>query len=838
MAINKLLWQGKWIWSADGASLGLNTYVQFRKTFDVKNIPNEVIADISADSKYMLYVNGRFVCRGIPLCDPLYQYYDQIDIAPYLKPGKNAIAVLVHYYGVGTSKYQHSGRPGLLFEAQVGKKIIASDAGWKVHVDEAYTRNVPRICASNMLHGFQEHFDARKDVLGWQNEDFNDSKWAKAIVLEWLGNDNPPFEPWMSLLPRDIPHYFEEERPAENIYRIGEIVDAPLGEDNDLSAKIFAEPMGKLDSSFIENPDAMISWDNDYAVITQDAKNPSACPSVVIDFGKEVTGMLKIDVEGPEGSIVDIGLAELTTKDGINQHWGHLIGMGVAHRYVLRDGRQTFEIFGRFGFKFAQLTFRNLSAPLKLHRVSVNFGSYDVGERGKFECNDALLNEIWKTGAYTIQCCMYDAWEDCPGREQRQWLGDARVEGMINYACFGDLALTRKILIQTGQSQRSDGMTMMFYPGCMGLINTSIVDYNFQWIMTIDEFYLYSGDEELVRELYPKVILSMDWWEKRINTDGLLENVPSHIYLDNSVPELDKKGIVTMLNCFYFGTLRAAAKMAHLHGDLRNMRKWSEIADRLAKAINDKLFDTQAGVYADSYHDGALSERRSQHANLLPLLYNIVPSGRASSVWEHVINEDHLCRTKRDQEAGKTVAAAQPFFSYFLFEMIAKRGHFDRILELSRRLWKQMIDAGHGTLWEQWQDAREYVDDPGTQLSMCHAWAGTPTYHMSSDILGVRPTSPGFATFDIRPHTVDLTYAKGVYPSVKGDIEVSWKSSEKSFDIEFTVPEESIARVVLPVCNPTKVLFNGRETSTYSVGNGEIEFDNLEPGEYAIKIKR
>jgi hypothetical protein len=43
-------------------------------------------------------------------------------------------------------------------------------------------------------------------------------------------------------------------------------------------------------------------------------------------------------------------------------------------------------------------------------------------------------------------------------------------------------------------------------------------------------------------------------------------------------------------------------------------------------------------------------------------------------------------------------------------------------------------------------------------------------------VLGVQPTSPGFATFTVKPHTETLTSASGTVPTPRGDISVSWKS--------------------------------------------------------------
>ena len=62
---------------------------------------------------------------------------------------------------------------------------------------------------------------------------------------------------------------------------------------------------------------------------------------------------------------------------------------------------------------------------------------------------------------------MHDGWEDCPSREQRQWLGDATVEFLVGQAAFGPSvnALNRQFLHHAAESQRPDGLTQMFAPG-------------------------------------------------------------------------------------------------------------------------------------------------------------------------------------------------------------------------------------------------------------------------------------------------------------------------------------------------------------------------------------
>src|SRR3954453_23447949 len=70
-----------------------------RRPFDLGAVPAEAPARIPADSRYVLWVNGREVGRGPARSQPYRQRFDGYDLAPYLEPGTNVVSVLVTYLG-------------------------------------------------------------------------------------------------------------------------------------------------------------------------------------------------------------------------------------------------------------------------------------------------------------------------------------------------------------------------------------------------------------------------------------------------------------------------------------------------------------------------------------------------------------------------------------------------------------------------------------------------------------------------------------------------------------------------------------------------------------------
>ena len=99
-----------WIWSPswgkeDEEIPGL---LYFRKEIELGDLPVEGTLNISADTRYKLYVNGTLVAVGPCKGDRQVWYFDTVDIAPYLKKGKNIIAVSVLRYPVNPAMGNHS----------------------------------------------------------------------------------------------------------------------------------------------------------------------------------------------------------------------------------------------------------------------------------------------------------------------------------------------------------------------------------------------------------------------------------------------------------------------------------------------------------------------------------------------------------------------------------------------------------------------------------------------------------------------------------------------------------------------------------------------------------
>lgn len=87
--IPPILKEASWIWPFPSNYLDIvNSYALFRETFDLSSVPEKAIMYITADQKYRLYVNGKYICNGPARGFQKSWPYDEVDIAPYLKKAK------------------------------------------------------------------------------------------------------------------------------------------------------------------------------------------------------------------------------------------------------------------------------------------------------------------------------------------------------------------------------------------------------------------------------------------------------------------------------------------------------------------------------------------------------------------------------------------------------------------------------------------------------------------------------------------------------------------------------------------------------------------------------
>ena len=170
-------WSGSWIWT-DAILPERNAFVRFRRRVPYSG--GLARLRITADSRYVLYVNGEWVGQGPARAWPAHWLYDEYDLSPYFHPGENLLAVLVQRLGEGNFQYVWAGdHPGLLAQVDLDGQAIVTDGTWRASPAESFVAAVPRI---SVQEGFEEQHDARR-ADDWQSPGYTDDQWPAATPL-------------------------------------------------------------------------------------------------------------------------------------------------------------------------------------------------------------------------------------------------------------------------------------------------------------------------------------------------------------------------------------------------------------------------------------------------------------------------------------------------------------------------------------------------------------------------------------------------------------------------------------------------------------------------------
>ena len=441
-------WNAKWIWDTENLT-EKNVWMCFRKKVDLDRLPEVLIADISADSKYWLYVNGVNVVfegnvkRGRSENSG---YYDSIDIAPFLRRGENSICALVWYWDDETSySYNSSGQGGFIFEAIGDGVSIVSDKSWKVKRNSAYVDSC-LYPPNYRLAEYSVYFDAREDMGDWTAVDFDVSGWENATEYA-IGGEGV----YGKLYPRGIPFLkdyglkdYENSKDYEN-YTV---------------KKLFGERI-----------------------------------TVDIPYNAQLTPYLKV--------IASAGKKiRITTENTISG--------AVSSTYITKEGEQEFESLGWFNGE--HITYK-IPKGVTVVSLKYRETGYDTTFCGDFRCDDEFMNSLWQKSLRTLYVTMRDNFMDCPDRERAQWWGDATSEMIMTmYSMDSNSYLLYQKGVDAMLSHVDDTKVLQTVVPISGDYFELPVQ-QLAGIVGFLTYYEYTGDKAFVEKVYNASLDYLKLWE-------------------------------------------------------------------------------------------------------------------------------------------------------------------------------------------------------------------------------------------------------------------------------------------------------------------------------------
>ncbi|MGY6023527.1 alpha-L-rhamnosidase-related protein [Streptomyces spinosirectus] len=621
-----------------------------------------------------------------------------------------------------------------------------------------------------------------------------------------------------------------------------------------------------------------------------------APPSVTVDFGKVVVGYPRIRFTSASGNSPGVRLAFSETLQFLTERSDFTrsdqsggAGQGTDqfavpaqgadwtdHKGFQTDGKVYAD--GLHGFRYLRLTLDALAADapaaqpwgtVEIDSVSLDFTAY-VGTpgtyRGWFLCSDDDLNRYWYGAAYTNELVTdtfrqddvdpRNAWtaslegklvlHDGAKRDRDPYVGDLAVSARTLYLTHDDTAAAaRNVLADLADHQRADGWIP---PASISSYALPLFDYPLWWVTCSWDYVLYTGDRTYATRYYPNLVKVLDTWYPSVTDEtGLLSKGLNNTGGYGDYAFLGRTGRVTYYNALYVQALSDAARLARWLGHDGDAARWSQRAEAVSSAINTHLWDEAAGAYLDSA-TGAV--RHAQDGNALAITAGVAGAGRSGSALAHL---DATTRRPYGNAFmdNDTIfgGASQRVYAFTSYPEIVARfmaGRADSALDQIRRTYGWMDGHDPGiTDWEGVGPGGTLYEDAYT--SMAHGWSTGVLPALTHELLGARPTSPGYATWEVRPNPGDVAWVQGQLPTPQGALRVAWQNSGSTFRLDVDVPRGTRATLSLPgdghrltVRSRGRVVWDGRRAPAGRAGivGGRVTIPDLVAGTYGFTARR
>ncbi len=342
-----------------------------RRAFKLEQVPVRAVVYATAHGAYELHLNGQRV--GDEYFAPGFTNYEKralfrtYDVTKLLKTGDNALGAILgdgwfrgnlsilgqNRYGSKTRLYAQLH----MFFANGDRGVLVTDGEWKAGFGP--------ILESDMQAG--ETYDARREIKGWNEAGFDDSKWFK---------------------PETVVSF------AETTKLIAAHAGPPVRAQSEIKPIAISEPKPGL---------------------------------YVFNMGQNFAGWARLKVQAKAGTVITMRFGEMLNPDN-TVYRENLRSARAIDTYVCKGaGLETWEPhFTYHGFQYVEV--EGLPQKPTTDAITGIVVHSDLEQTGKFECSNPLFNKIWSNVLWGQKSNYFDIPTDCPQRDERLgWTGDTQV---------------------------------------------------------------------------------------------------------------------------------------------------------------------------------------------------------------------------------------------------------------------------------------------------------------------------------------------------------------------------------------------------------------------------
>jgi len=530
----------------------------------------------------------------------------------------------------------------------------------------------------------------------------------------------------------------------------------------------------------------------------------------VFDLGQNMVGVARLRVRAARGTKITLRFGEMLNEDG-TIYTENLRSARCTDTYVTRGtGWETWQPrFTFHGFRYVELT--GLRRCPRTRTITGVVLHTEMEATGHFSTSHPQINQLQSNIRWGQRGNFLEIPTDCPQRDERLgWTGDAQVFVTTASGNYHVAGFFRKWMRDVTDGQLPSGAYPDVAPNILQYLYPNRPGGNAAWadagVICPWVIYQQYGDERILRDNFSGMLKWIAYQEKTA-TDYIR---PETAFGDWLAPDAVRSNWgatpCDLIGTAYFAyTTRLTAKIGRILGYQREAKQLDALERKIVKAFN-RQYVTQAGRIAGD----------SQTAYLLALGFDLLPK----SLREPAVG--NLVRTleRRDHHLATGFVGTPllcPVLSRFGRTDLAYRLLFNQ----EYPSWLYPVKNGATTMWERWNSwTPEKGFGEAGMNSFNHYAYGAIGEWLYRTVAGIDLLEPGFRRILLKPEPGGLlTAASGTLDTPYGLVQSAWKLRYGRWAWEMTVPPNTSARIVLPVCVSSAATINGKALSSSSLRN-------------------
>ncbi|HET9865229.1 MAG TPA: alpha-L-rhamnosidase C-terminal domain-containing protein [Steroidobacteraceae bacterium] len=692
--------------------------LHFRRVFELAKAASTLPIEVTADNRFILFVNGKRVASGPSTGTVEHWRYARLDIAPQVHAGRNVIAAVVWNFGEAAPLAQQSVATGFRL---VGEPVSTAAGGWRVKIDAGHRASPGReqLPWQYYAAGAAETIDARLADWDWRGERESGGGWQEAVpapqaAVRELVEDRLPPQRWRAVPP-------------------GRVVRVVPARAQDFPRRPLTIPANSHIKLLLQRQ-AMVS----------------AYPELEVSGGAGAT----IRMTWSEA------LYDADRKKGDRDLVGDRRILGLTDTFLPDGPLRRFAPLWWRTFRYAEIDVTTAAEPLTLRALRLHETGYPFDTVARFQSSDPALDDIWSIGWRTLQVDAHETFMDSSFWEQLQYAGDTRIEMLISYAVSGDSRLAEQAIDAFAASRADGGLVQGRWPTRDPVV---IATFSFAWVGMLADWRMQQPDTRVITRHLPRMREVLRWFEPWRNAAGLLGKNPQWNFIDwagqrwddrDTFPSWGRDNGSCLMTAMWVGALRQGAALESALGDAAQAQWDTARADEARRAIREHCWAAGRGLFADD----ADRQVFSQHMNVFAVLYDIATAEESRAILERITVPG------RGIDAPAGMYTSTYYFAWYLVRAFAHAGlasRYPRLLES----WRALL-ALHYTTWPE---------SRGDTRSDTHAWSAHPTADLLGIVAGIQPAAPGYARLRVAPTLGDLTSLDATAATPHGPVSVRYR---------------------------------------------------------------